>query len=36
MDWGSFMWGVIATLVLGGLVSLIIGSLNGGLSGLFD
>jgi len=34
MDWGSFIWGVVATIVLGGVVALIVGTI--GDSGGFD
>jgi hypothetical protein len=34
MDWGSFIWGVMATLVLGGVVALLVGA--AGSSGWFE
>jgi hypothetical protein len=34
MHWGSFIWGVVATIVCGGVVALIIGA--AGDSGWFD
>lgn len=30
MDWGSFMWGVVATIICGGGVALLIGVIGGG------
>jgi hypothetical protein len=34
MDWGSFIWGVVATIVCGGGVALLIGIF--GDNGMFD
>lgn len=35
IHWGSFIVGVVATLVCGGLVALIIGVFNGGADDIF-